>query len=85
MNLNKPPENGILSLIIPSLLLVSKKAVDRCTYMKVSGSKFIFLILYVDDRLLTVNDFGLLYETKKHLFKNFEMKNMGEATCVIGI
>jgi len=59
--------------------------VDRCIYLKVSGSKFIFLILYVDDILLATNDLGLLSETKKFLFNNFEMKDMGEAYYVIGI
>ena len=53
--------------------------------MKVSGSKFIFLILYVDDILLAANDLGLLHETKKYLSENFEMKDIGEATYVIGI
>ena len=47
--------------------------------------KFIFLILYVDDILLASSDIGLLHETKKFLPKNFEMKDMGEATYVIGI
>ena len=53
--------------------------VDWCIYLEVSGSKFIFLILYVDDILLISNDIGLLHETKKFLSKNFEMKDMGEA------
>ena len=62
-----------------------ENTVDLCIYMKVSGSKFIFLVLYVDDILLAANDLGLLYETKKYLSKNFEMKDMGEVTYVIGI
>ena len=33
--------------------------------------------------LLTINDLSLLYETKNFLFKNFEMKNMGETSFVI--
>jgi len=53
--------------------------VDRYIYLKVSGSKFIFLILYVDDILLATNDLGLLSETKKFLSNNFEMKDMSEA------
>ncbi|GJT61588.1 retrovirus-related pol polyprotein from transposon TNT 1-94 [Tanacetum coccineum] len=51
--------------------------VDRCIYRKISGSKFIFLVLYVDDILLATNDFGLLHKTKEYLSKNFEMKDMG--------
>ena len=57
-----------------------ENTVDWCIYLEVSGSKFIFLILYVDDILLISNDIGLLHETKKFLSKNFEMKDMGEAT-----
>ena len=38
--------------------------VDHCIYMKVSGSKYIFLVLYVDDILFTANDIDLLVETK---------------------
>jgi len=59
--------------------------VYRCIYLKASGSKFIFLILYVDDILLATNDLGLLSETKRFLSNNFEMKDMGEAYYVIGI
>lgn len=37
---------------------------DRYVYLKGSGSKFIFFILYVDDILLTNSDLGILYVTK---------------------
>ena len=59
--------------------------VDQCIYLKVSGSKFIFLILYVDDIFLASSDLGLLGETKEYLSKNFHMVDMGEANYVIGI
>ena len=39
--------------------------------MKVSGSKYIFLVLYVDDILLTANYIDLLVETKEILFSHF--------------
>jgi hypothetical protein len=35
--------------------------------------------------LLASSDLGLLHETKKFLSKDFEMKDMGEETYVIGI
>ena len=50
-----------------------------------SGSKFVILVLYVDDILLAVNDIGMLHETKQFLSKSFEMKDFGEASYVIGI
>lgn len=53
--------------------------------MKVRGSKFIILVLYVDDILLAANNIGLLHDVKNFLSKNFEMKDMGEASYVIGI
>ena len=58
---------------------------DQCIYQKVSGSKICFLMLYVDDILLATNDKGLLYEVKQFLSKNFDMKDIGEASFVIGI
>jgi hypothetical protein len=58
---------------------------DQCINQKVNGSKICFLVLYVDDILLTTNDKGLLHEVKQFLSKNFDMKDMGEASYVIGI
>ena len=59
--------------------------VDDCVYHKFSGSKYIFLVLYVDDILLASSDIGLLHETKKFLTKKFEMKDLGDASFVLGI
>nr|KYP41104.1 Retrovirus-related Pol polyprotein from transposon TNT 1-94 [Cajanus cajan] len=59
--------------------------VDDCVYHKFSGSKYIFLVLYVDDILLANSDIGLLHETKRFLTKNFEMKDLCEASFVLGI
>jgi len=62
-----------------------ENVVDRCIYMKVSESKFIILVLYVDDILLATNDIGLLHDVKKFLSNKFEMKDMGETSFMIGI
>jgi len=62
-----------------------ENTVDRCIYMKVSGSKFIILVLYVDDILLATNDIVLLHDVKNFLSNKFEMKDMSEASYVIGI
>ena len=59
--------------------------VDDCVYHKFSGSKYSFLVLCIDDILLASNDISFLQETKKFLTKNFEMKDLGEASFVLGI
>jgi Reverse transcriptase (RNA-dependent DNA polymerase) len=59
--------------------------VDECIYHKFSGSKFVFLVLYVDDILLTSNDKNMMYETNKFLFKHSDMKDLGEASYVLGL
>ncbi|EOY04473.1 Uncharacterized protein TCM_019713 [Theobroma cacao] len=59
--------------------------VDRCIYLRTSGSKFIFLILYVDDIVLASIDLRMLQEIKKLLSRQFEMKDLGEASYVLGI
>ena len=51
--------------------------------MKVSGSKYIFLVLYVDDILLATNDIDMLVETKQLLFSYFDMKGLrGRILCL---
>ena len=70
--------------MVTSLGFVENK-IDQCIYLKVSGGKFIFLILYVDGILLASSDLALLHETKELLSRNFDMKDLGEASFVLGI
>jgi len=83
---NRLPVNGITSSI-KSLTSYGFKAnvVDDCVYHKFSGSKYIFLVLCVDDILLASRDIGFLQETKIFLMKNFKMKDLGETFFVLGI
>jgi hypothetical protein len=57
----------------------------NCIYAKFRNGKFIFLILYVDDILLASSDVSLLLETKRFLSSNFDMKDLGEASFILGI
>ena len=70
--------------IVTSLGFVKNK-VDQCIYLKVSGRKSIFLILYIDDILLASSDLSLLNETKMLLSNSFDMKDLGETSFVLGI
>jgi Reverse transcriptase (RNA-dependent DNA polymerase) len=63
----------------------NENTIDQCIYLKVSGSKFIILVLYVDDILLASSDLDMLFEIKCFLSKKFDMKDLGEDSFVIGI
>ena len=54
-------------------------------YMKVSGRKYILLVLYVDDILLATNDTNMLVETKQLLSNHFDIKDLREASYALGI
>ncbi|GKE36741.1 putative zinc finger, CCHC-type containing protein [Tanacetum coccineum] len=62
-----------------------KNQVDQCVYLKMSGSNFIILVLYVDDIILASNNIDLLHESKCFLSRNFDMKDLSEASYAIGI
>ncbi|KAL0289502.1 UNVERIFIED_CONTAM: Retrovirus-related Pol polyprotein from transposon TNT 1-94 [Sesamum radiatum] len=62
-----------------------KNDFDPCIYKKVSGSSVAFLVLYVDDILLIGNDVKMLGDTKVWLSTQFSMKDLGEASYILGI
>jgi hypothetical protein len=62
-----------------------KNEEDNCIYAQFKNGKFIFLVLYVDDILLASSDVHLLLETKGFLSSHFNMKDLGEASYILGI
>ena len=54
-------------------------------YKKVSGSVVVFLVLYVDDIVLMGNNVSILQYVKIWLYKNFSVKDLKEATYILGI
>ncbi|KAL0433502.1 UNVERIFIED_CONTAM: Retrovirus-related Pol polyprotein from transposon TNT 1-94 [Sesamum latifolium] len=62
-----------------------KKDCDPCIYKKISGSSVAYLVLYVDDILLIGNGVKMLRDIKAWLSTQFSMKDMGEASYILGI
>ena len=58
---------------------------EPCVYKKVSGSTITFSVLYVDDILLIGNDVGAISSIKIWLSSDIAMKNLGEASYILGI
>ena len=58
---------------------------EPCVYSKIKDGKVVFLILYVDDILIIGNDVGSLKSVKMWLTKQFQIKDLGEASYVLEI
>ncbi|GJR58611.1 retrotransposon protein, putative, ty1-copia subclass [Tanacetum coccineum] len=58
---------------------------EPCVYQKASGSNVTFLILYVDDIIIMGNYIPSLQSVKSYLGKVFAMKDLGEASFILGI
>ena len=54
-------------------------------YKKFDGSVVVFLVLYVEDILLIGNDVGVLSSVKVWLSSQFDMKDLGEDSHILGI
>ncbi|GJU53720.1 retrotransposon protein, putative, ty1-copia subclass, partial [Tanacetum coccineum] len=53
--------------------------------IRTSGSNAAFLVLYVDDILIMKNNVAMLQDVKSWLCKCFPIKDLGEATYILGI
>jgi hypothetical protein len=58
---------------------------DNCIYVKFRNEKFSFLILHADDILLGSSNVNLLLENKKISSSNFDIRDLCEASYVLGI
>ncbi|GJS78240.1 retrotransposon protein, putative, ty1-copia subclass [Tanacetum coccineum] len=63
----------------------SRSEDESCIYFKVSRSVIVFLVLYVNDILLIGNDIPTLQSVKGWLGKCFAMKDLGDASYILGI
>ena len=58
---------------------------EACVNKYIKGKVVVFLVLYVDDIFLIGNNVETLSNVKKWLAEKFQMKDLGEASYVLGI
>ena len=58
---------------------------EPCVYKKCSGNVMVFLVLYVNNILLIGNDVGTLSSIKVWLSGQFNIKDLGKASHILGI
>ena len=76
-------------------MIFHKNADEPCVCKKTSGSVVVFLVLYVDDILLSGNDISLVKIGQCDIIDTiyrynscpgtFSLKDLGEATYILGI
>ncbi|GKC19029.1 retrotransposon protein, putative, ty1-copia subclass [Tanacetum coccineum] len=81
----KAQSEGFENAKCPKRFGFSRSENESCIYVKVSGSLVVFLVLYVDDILLIGNDILTLQSVKDWLGKCFAIKDLGDATYILGI
>jgi Reverse transcriptase (RNA-dependent DNA polymerase) len=64
---------------------LSAKQHNHTMYIQIKGETIYILVVYVDDIVLTGNDFVELKRLKASLAKKFEMKDWGELRYFLGI
>ena len=64
----------------------TKSKYDHCVYlMRLSNNSFVYLLLYVDDILITAKEISEVNKLKEKLSKEFEMKDLGAAKKILGM
>lgn len=59
--------------------------VDKCVYYKQYDDTYIVFCLYVDDILIFERDLNVIKKIKSFLYKNFNIKDMGEVIVIYEI
>ena len=68
-----------------STLGFNRSQYDCCVYFKKCNESFIYLLLYVDDILIAAQDIKDIKAIKLKLSEEFEMKDLGAATKILGM
>ena len=63
----------------------TRSKADHCVYFKLIGDRVIYLVLYVDDMLLTGNDKEIIHEVKIQLSSKFYMKDIDATNFILGM
>ncbi len=63
----------------------STTGVDKCVYTKLEGGECVIISLYVDDMLIFGTTLEIVEHTKSFLSSQFDMKDLGEASVILGV
>ena len=58
---------------------------DKCIYYKSQNNLHVIISLYVDDMLIFYSNMHVITETKNMLKSHFDMKDLGDASFILGM
>ncbi|XP_043808343.1 uncharacterized mitochondrial protein AtMg00810-like [Manihot esculenta] len=64
---------------------MSRSNSDRSVFFRYNGDRCIYLVVYVDDIIITGNDHDGISQLKQHLFSHFQTKDLGKLKYFLGI
>uniref|UniRef100_A0AAV1V8R4 Integrase catalytic domain-containing protein n=1 Tax=Peronospora matthiolae TaxID=2874970 RepID=A0AAV1V8R4_9STRA len=71
--------------VIPEGVELDMSGFDPCLYIKTSDGHCVFILVYVDDVLVTGSSLELIAQTKNDLKTRFEMTDSGKCAFALGI
>jgi len=63
----------------------STNDVDKCVYSRFENGEYVIICLYVVDMLIFATCNDIVFKTKLFLGFEFEMKDMGETSVILGV
>ena len=76
---------GRFSSVVQKFLMTRSTSYHFVFYHHTSSKECIYLIVYVDDIVITSNDQDGIRRLKQHLFNHFQTKNLGKLKYFLGI
>ena len=64
---------------------MTRSEADHSDFYRHSSGGCIYLVVYVDDIVLTGSDHHGILQVKQHLCQNFQTKDLGKLRCFLGI
>ena len=67
------------------IIFFSFVSVDKCVYTKSIDNEYVIISLYIDDMLVFCTGMNVVHSTKCFLAFKFDMKDMNEASVILGV